>query len=231
LRAPATGKELSWQPGLNVSHAFTIPGAMRDGVQALAARYRSSPSSIFLALYAMALARWSGQSHFPIRVVGNLRRTPTLASTVGFMVCIDPVEIQIPRDAEFAAILKSLATEYYNAAMLRLPGFLQFPAQAAHPGIERVMLAGAIAATFNFMPAPRPADKPAAAKIATWPPPIENVTSEPWAALLWPIYLRLADVGDDTLGLFQFNQAIMTPADQAALMAQFFAVLAEMVPA
>jgi hypothetical protein len=227
LKAPGSGAVLDWRPGLNVSHAFTIPGAVRDTVQALAARHRTSASSTFLTLFAMALARWSGQQHFPIRAVGNLRRTPALASTVGFMVCIDPIEVQVPPDADFASLLKSIAMDYYNAAMLRLPGFLKFPPQAAHPGVEQVRLGEAIAATFNFMPGPRPANEAQDADAFIWPPAVESVTRENWAASLWPVYLRLADVGNRTLGLFQFNEAIVSPADQAALMQQFFAAIAE----
>jgi hypothetical protein len=227
LKAPGSGMVLEWRPGLNVSHAFTIPRAARDAVQALGLRHRTSASSTFLTLFAMALARWSGQQHFPIRAVGNLRRTPALASTVGFMVCIDPIEVQVPPGADFAALLKSVTMDYYNAAMLRLPGFLKFPPQAAHPGVEQLKLGEAIAASFNFMPGQRPTDNTGGTNDLIWPPAIETVTRENWAASLWPIYLRLADAGGDTLGLFQFNEEIVSPADQSALMAQFFAVIAE----
>lgn len=226
LRAPAGGAALAWQHGINVSHAFTIARGARDAVQALGARHRTSAFFVLLTLYAMALARWSGQAHFAIRSVGNMRRTQALASLVGFMVCIDPIEVQAPADADFASVLKFITTEYYNAAMLRLPGFLKFPAQSAHPGIENIMLTESIAATFNFMPGRRqPAGAPA--QLVTWPPAIEGVTREPWAALLWPIYLRLVDVGDDTKGLFQFNEALIAPAQQAALMTHFFALIEE----
>ena len=227
LKAPGSGAVLDWRPGLNVSHAFTIPRAARDAVQALGLRHRTSASSTFLTLFAMALARWSGQQHFPIRAVGNLRRTPALASTVGFMVCIDPIEVQVPTETDFASLLKSVAMDYYNAAMLRLPGFLKFPPQAAHPGVEQIKLGEAIAATFNFMPGPRPANDAQKTGDLIWPPAIESVTRESWAASLWPVYLRLADVGSTTLGLFQFNEEIVSPADQTALMQQFFAVIAE----
>ena len=223
LRSPG-GAILTWQPGVNVSHAFTIAARARDAVQALAVRHRASPSSVFLVLYAMALARWSGQEHFAIRVVGNLRRTPQLAPLVGFMVCIDPVEARIEADADFATLLKSIGTDHYNASMLRLPGFLKFPAQKDHPGIEQEGLGETIAPTFNFMPGSR---KGGGAAPVSWPPPIENTSREPWAALLWPIYLRLADRGEETKGLFQFNEALIGAAEQQALMACFFAVIGE----
>jgi hypothetical protein len=226
LSAPS-GVLLDWRPGINVSHAFTIPRAGRDAVQALAARHRTSAFFVFLAFYALALARWSGATHFAIRSVGNMRRTQALANMVGFMVCIDPVELCVPAGADFASVLKAVTTDYYNAAMLRLPGFLKFPAQAAHPGVENRKLSESIAATFNFMPARRGDAMKAA--LTPWPPSIEAVTREPWAALLWPVYLRLADVGEDTKALFQFNEALVTPAEQKALMETFFALIAETV--
>jgi hypothetical protein len=210
-------------PGINVSHRFTLPALMRDRVQAQAGSLRVSPSSIFLTLYAMALARWSGQTHFPIRAVGNLRRTAAQTAMVGFMVSIDPVEVRIGYGG-FATQLKAIALEYYHAAMLRLPGFLKFPAQPAHPGIEDVGLGETIAATFNYMPAPR---QGGTGGEAPWPPSTEAAGREDWAAQLWPVYLRLADAGEETLGLFQFNEALVSPMEQAALMADFFAVMAE----
>jgi hypothetical protein len=227
LHAPG-GKLLRWEHGINVSHAFTIPSGPRDAVQALAAQHRTSVSLVFLTLYAMALARWSGQSHFPIRTVGNLRRTQAIATLVGFMVCIEPVEAQVDPGADFAAVLKFLTAEYYNAAMLRLPGFLKFPAQAAHPGIETVKLGEAIAATFNYMPgAGRQPVSPQAD--LSWPPAPKEVGRENWQALLWPVYLRLADAGQETQGLFQFNEALVSPGEQAALMAGFFAVIEDVL--
>jgi hypothetical protein len=228
LKSPS-GAILTWQPGVNVSHAFTIPAAARDAVQDLAARHRASASSVLLVLYAKALARWSGQAHFAIRVVGNLRRTPALSALVGFMVCIDPVEVLADDGADFATLLKRVGTEYYNASMLRLPGFLKFPAQGAHPGVEQEGFGETIAPTFNFMtdnfmPGPR---QGGGGKPMTWPPRIESTSREPWAALLWPVYLRLIDSGEGTRGLFQFNEALIGMGEQQGLMAEFFRVIAE----
>jgi hypothetical protein len=223
LQAPG-GTQLTWRHGTNVTHAFTIPAVPRDAMQALAARHRTSVSLAFLTLYAMALARWSGQSHFPIRTVGNLRRTHAISALVGFMVCIEPVEVRVDSGADFRAVLKILIGEYYNAAMLRLPGFLKFPAQAAHPGIEQVKLSEAVAASFNYMPAARRAPVSPQTDFA-WPPSTREVGRENWQALLWPIYLRLADTGQETQGFFQFNETLVSPAEQAALMAQFFAII------
>lgn len=224
LTAPS-GKLLPWVPGINVSHSFTIPAAMRDRVQALAARLRASPSSIFLTLYAIALSRWSGRNHFAIRAVGNLRRTAAQMNMVGFMVAIDPVEVRIGAE-DFPTLLKMIALEYSQAAMLRLPGFLKFPAQPAHPGIEDVGLGETIAATFNYMPAPRQGGRGGE---APWPPQTQAAGRENWAAQLWPVYLRLADAGEETLGLFQFNEALVTPKEQADLMAAFFAAMEELL--
>jgi hypothetical protein len=57
------------------------------------------------------------------------------------------------------------------------------------------------------------------------------VGRETWQALLWPVYLRLADAGQETQGLFQFNETLVPPDEQTALMAQFFAVIEDVTRA
>ena len=104
---------------------------------------------------------------------------------------------------------------------------LKFPAHPRRPGIERVRYTEAVAATINYMPDRKRNKADAKAELrkhedAPWPPPVKRHEPEEWPALLWPIYLRLSDNGDKTIGLFQFNEVLVTAEEQNALISCFF---------
>ena len=230
LRAPQSGRPLEWQHGRNVDYHFELASAPRSKLYGVAAELKTTPFFLYLSLYAMALSRWSGQARFALRCIGDLRRSRQLAPVVGYMTCADPIEVQIKRGDDFAAVLKFITAEYYNAAMLRLPSMLKFPAHPARPGIEKEKFSEAIAATINYMPDRR---RPGAAADesgpdnSAWPPAVTRDAVQEWPALLWPIYLRLYDIGGKTKGLLQFNDAIITAQEQEDLLSCFFDVIAE----
>ena len=224
LRGPG-GAALEWQHGRNVDCHFTLSVALRRKLYEHAAELKTTPFFLHLAMYAIALSRWSGQDRFTLRCIGDLRRSRQLAPVVGYMTCADPIEVRI--GADFASVLKFITAEYYNAAMLRLPSMLKFPAHPERPGIEKVKFTQAIAATINYMPERRRAAAEEGSQDLAWPPAITRDAPQEWPALLWPIYLRLNDGGGKTKVLLQFNDAIITRLEQDSLLTHYLDVIGE----
>src|ERR1019366_1890747 len=95
----------------------------------------------------------------------------------------------IPDGADFPALVRSVAREFYNAITLRLPSLLNFPAHPAFPGLEQEKFSNTIAATMNFAPGnayastgtvPRGPDD--AMQAMEWPPKVERFAPQDWPA-------------------------------------------------
>ena len=225
---------LQWEnAGRNTNNDFLLGAPAVRRMEELGQQLNTSAFIVYLTVFAISLARWSGQKQFPVRCIGNLRGTHAPFAVIGNLVCADPVSVDIPESFEFPALVRSVAREYYNAITLRLPSLLNFPAHPAYPELAQEKFTNTIAATMNFAPgkayastgtAPRQSGE--GVETMEWPPKVERTPPQDWPALLWPINFRLSEMGGQIAGLFQFNEDIIAPGQQDRLMAIFFDELA-----
>lgn len=216
LTAPGGG-DLTWAPGARVDHPLDLPADLGARIRAKAAEARATPFAVILAVFAAALARWSGQGHFPIRCIGDLRTTQALARTVGLLICADALEVEAPPGGDVLDLVRRMAAEYESAVSLRLPTHPAGTGAGSSEFHER------IGATVNYAPAdalrtaaPKPGETEAARE-APWPPAPNRAQRLEWPAPLASIYLRLGETSDGLVGRLEFNEAVVTDAEQAEL--------------
>jgi hypothetical protein len=206
------GGSLDWLPGARVDHPLALPADIGAKIAAKAVETRSTPFAVILAVFAAALAEWSGQERFPIRSIGDLRTSQDLARTVGLLICADPMEVVAPPGGDFGELVRRMAAEYDSAVSLRLP------THPAGTGVGSSEFHERIGATVNYAPAPpRPQYAGDAAREAPWPAAPNRAQRLDWPAPLASIYLRMGETKDGLLGRLEFNEAVATDAEQADL--------------
>ncbi len=221
LRAPS-GRDLTWAPGARVDHPLPLGPTASARIEQTAVKLGATPFAVILAVYARALARWSGQSRFPIRAVGDLRTSEALARMVGLLICGDAMEAE-DADGDIGMLVARMGAEHRSAASMRLP---------SHPdgtGAGFGEFHEKIAATVNYIPA-------GAVRIETRGPPLtlpmppNRAQTLPWPVPLASIFLRLWTGPDGLEGRLEFNEALITEDEQTALVAAFLAALDEAAP-
>jgi hypothetical protein len=216
LTAPGGG-DLAWLPGARVDHPLALPQDLAARIAAKAAEAGATPFAVILAVFAAALARWSGQTRFPIRSIGDLRTTQDLARTIGLLICADAMAVEAPPGGDFSELVRRMAAEYESAVSLRLP------THPAGTGAGSAEFHERIGATVNYAPADparstelRPGETEAARE-APWPAAPNRAQRLEWPAPLASIYLRLGETRDGLIGRLEFNEAVVTDEEQAAL--------------
>jgi hypothetical protein len=121
MKAPTGGAPLMWGNGIRIVKNFTIPRRVLDKVRGLAERWKVTPFHIFLTIYSITIARWSGMERFPLRVLGDKRISLELTNMVGLMFCADAVEVRVPQARDFEAVMRDIMAEYDAALALRIP--------------------------------------------------------------------------------------------------------------
>jgi hypothetical protein len=219
LRSPS-GADLRWKPGARVDQPLDLASDVSQRLDEAAARLKTTPFVVILAAFATALSRWSGQAHFPLRSVGDLRASQALAGTIGLMLCADALEIDTAGEPE--VLVRAIAAEYRSATAMRLPSHPPGTGAGYEEFHER------IGATVNYIPA-------GAARIDTrgppivMPNPVNKAQTLPWPVPLPSIFLRLWDVGAQLAGRLEFNEAVLSPEEQAGLVGAFEKALAELI--
>ncbi|WP_038182329.1 condensation domain-containing protein [Vibrio rhizosphaerae] len=227
LKAPVSKEILSWQSGTKVDYKFIIKGYFLQQIRAYAVAHKTSLFNVFLTTFALALSRWSGISKFPIRCVGNLRTAPSVTPIIGYLVCSDLVEVDIPSDYDFESILKYNEIEYHSAIKLRIPTMLRVPLPSGTTG-QGVEDPRHIATGINmFIIRQSDAKQTSETETYEWPPKVTRSSGEPWPILLPSIYFRLLDFGDSIDVSLELNDEQLSAQEQQALLDTFFATTAE----
>jgi hypothetical protein len=237
MKAPSDGAPLLWGNGIRTVHNFTIPGRVLDKVRVLAEDWKVTPFLIYLTIFSIAMARWSGMERFPIRVLGDKRTSLELSNTVGLMFCADAVEIHAPARADFETIMRGILAEYDAALALRIPTLHFWAPQCVRPGIEAADYPNKIPAVFNYYSvgtARERAEKkagPDTTAALPWPPEVVSVPPQTWPRRSSPLFLHVMDMGHEAAVSLHFYQGAVSPPDQKSFTALLFQVFAETVPA
>lgn len=216
LAAPS-GRGLRWEAGARIDHPLALSSHLNPAIASLAVKARTTPFAVILAVFAQALAGWSGQERFPLRSIGDLRTTQTLAGTVGLLICADVLEVEAPVGGDLTALAQALAAEYESAVCLRLP------THPAGTGAGYTEFHEHIAATINYVPAGalrRTTLAPGeteAARETPWPAPANKAQRLEWPVALPSIFLRLWEAEEGLTGRLEFNEAVLSPDEQADL--------------
>jgi len=225
LIAPDSKQVLSWHPGVKIDYKFSFDSETMRQINAYAVEQKTSLFNVLLTVFGITLARWSGVTRFPIRCVGDLRISPSLAPIIGYLVCSDLVEISVPPENDFPSMLRSNEIEYHSAIMLRMPTLLRHPLPSNAQGIEDPRH---IATTMNMFTIRQPGTNGEEAGTApVWPPEVTRTSGELWPILLPSIYLRLLDYGDVMQVSLELNDEQLAPGEQQALLDTFFETVAE----
>jgi hypothetical protein len=237
MKAPSDGAPLLWGNGVRMVRNFTIPGRLLDKVRGLAEQWKVTPFLIYLTIFSIAMARWSGVERFPIRVLGDKRISLELSNTVGLMFCADAVEIHAPARADFETVMRGILAEYDAALALRIPALHFWAPQCVRPGIEAPDYPNKIPAVFNYYTvgtARERAEKkagPDTTATLPWPPEVVSLPPQNWPRRSSPLFLHVMDFGHEAAVSLHFYQGAVSPPDQDSFTALLFQVFAETVPA
>ena len=241
LTAPSDGVPLLWGNGVRMVRNFTIPSRVVDKVSALAEQWKVTPFLIYLTIFSIAMARWSGREDFPIRVLGDKRTSLELSNMVGLMFCADAVDIHAPAASDFETVMRTILAGYDRALALRIPSLHFWAPHCVRPGIEAPDYPNKIAAVFNYFSmgtAREKAEKKAEKSVSPdttaampWPPQVTVLPPQIWPRRSSPLFLHVMDMGHEAALSLHFYQGVISPADQDSFTAMFFAVFAEAVPA
>lgn len=233
MHAPS-GSLMLWGTGTRIVNNFTLPRTLLDRVAARAAAQNATPFLVFLAIFSLAMARWSKQDHFAVRVLGDRRARLDLAGTVGLMLCADPVAVSAPPGQDFAALMRSLLAEYEAAMAMRLPSVHFYAPQCVRPGIEPRDYPNRIPAVFNYYSGGtvRERAQPAANGVAaTWPPQVTRLAPQSWPVRpSAPLFLHLVDMGHEMTCSLHFLAEAVNEADEKAFLDIFFGLFDEALP-
>ena len=223
LHSPS-GRALTWEPGEKLYRPIDLPQDASRKVADAAVALRSTAFVTIVCAYARALARWSGQDCFGIRVVGDQRTTNALADLVGMMTVTDVLDVRGAGSADQSELMVRVASEAQCAMEVRA---------VAHPGPEGWHdfreLTGA---TINYMPLVPPEPLPPEISFAAPPylaPAAEHLLKSPGPVPAAPVFLRLIEEEEGLGGRFEFNAALVSDAEQDALIRGFREALEEIV--
>jgi len=237
IKAPSDGAPLLWGNGIRMVRNFIVPVRVLDKVHALADEWKVTPFLIYLTIFSIAMARWSGMERFPIRILGDKRISLELSNTVGLMFCADAVEIHAPARFDFETIMRGILAEYDAALALRIPALHFWAPQCVRPGVEIPDYPNKIPAVFNYYSmgtARERAQKkagPDTTAALPWPPQVVTLPPQQWPRRSSPLFLHVMDKGNEAFVSLHFYQGVVNPADQDSFTAQLFQVFAETVPA
>ena len=223
-----SGTAMVWGTGTRIVNNFTLPRAMLDKVDRLAAEHGATPFLVFLGIFSQALAGWSGMERFPVRVLGDRRARLDLSGTVGLMLCADPVDVSAPPGQDFPALMRALLAEYEASVAMRLPSVHFYAPHCVRPGIEERDFPNRIPAVFNYYAggtARERADRRAISGAATapWPPQVTRLAPQSWPVRpSAPLFLHLVDMGDTMSVSLHFLAEAVGQADEQAFIAALF---------
>jgi hypothetical protein len=208
---------LGWQTGFRLDHDIHFPSDARRRLRRLARRHETTPFCILAAMFAVALARWSGCSAFPIRCIGDLRLADWLTDTVGLLICADIITYDRLHASNFAAAVDALTIEFENAVSLRLP------THRDGTGAGYAELHQQIAATINYVPdsTPIPEEGLPVEQIIQWS---LNPITHDWPTPLPTIFFRIWEDSQHLSARLELNGRILEPADADALLNEFWTV-------
>ncbi|HWU56892.1 MAG TPA: condensation domain-containing protein [Rhizomicrobium sp.] len=237
MKAPSDGAPLMWGNGIRIVKNFMIPRRVLDKVRALAEAWKVTPFLIYLTIFSITMARWSGMERFPLRVLGDKRTSLELANMVGLMFCADAVDIHVPADADFETIMRGILAEYDAALALRIPSLHFWAPYCVRPGIEAPDYPNKIPAVFNYYSigtARERAEKkagPDTTAALAWPPEVVTLPAQTWPRRSSPLFLHVIDMEHEAGVSLHFFQGSVSPTDQESFTALLFQVFGETVPA
>jgi hypothetical protein len=237
LTAPCDGTPLVWGTGTRIVRNFPMPKRVLDSAHALAAQRKVTPFLIYLTIFAITMARWSGRARFALRVLGDKRTSMDLTSTVGLMFCGDAVDIHAEPGADFETVLRGIVAEYDATLSRRIPTLHFYAPQMVRPGIEAPGYPNRIPAVFNYYAvgtAREKAERAAGPDLTAawpWPPKVTELPPQIWPRVSSPVFLHLMDYGNEASASLHFYEGVLGKADQDSFTALLLQVFAETLSA
>jgi hypothetical protein len=235
MLAPSDKTPLLWGNGVRIIRNFSIPGRVLGKVRALADELKVTPFLVYLTIFSIAMARWSGMDRFPVRVLGDKRTTSELSNTVGLMFCADAVQVHAPAGLDFETILRGILAEYDGALSLRIPTLHFWAPHCVRPGIEANDFPNRIPAVFNYYSVgtarERAEKQPAPDAPEAWPPQVHELPAQTWPRRSSPLFLHLMDYGSEMAASLHFYENVVSKPDQDSFTAMLFQAFDDVVPA
>lgn len=187
---------------------------------------------VLLAVFAIAMFRWSGQARFGILSVADGRgygESLGLESMVGPMVNMDPIEVGMRADTSLPVVLQDIYSSYECARRFR------FPLNDSEPGITEREFHQRLGVSINYLSlATRPvltrdrrlghAPEPSTRR-ATISRGLAGVVRPHEFQALQPVNLRIIHEDANLYGVLEFNAAVVPEPAQEALVAAFLAAM------
>ncbi|MFE6097910.1 amino acid adenylation domain-containing protein, partial [Streptomyces massasporeus] len=87
---------------------FTVPAALRDGLERLAAEASVTPYTVLVTAYAVLLKRYCGQDDFAVGTLWGNRQVPGAANIAGFLANTLPLRCDLSGDPSFTGLLAAM---------------------------------------------------------------------------------------------------------------------------
>ena len=235
MKSPSGQQPMIWGNGIRIVRNFAIPKRVLDKVRRLADEMKVTPFLIYLTIFSLAMARWSGMERFPIRVLGDKRSSLALSNMVGLMFCGDALEISAPARADFESVMRGILAEYDAALALRIPSLHFWAPHCVRPGIEDADYPNRIPAVFNYYSVGTAREKaekqagPDTTAALSWPPEMIDLPPQTWPRRSSPLFLHLMDYGSEAAASLHFYENVVSKPDQDSFTAMLFKIFAEVV--
>ncbi|WP_344646365.1 non-ribosomal peptide synthetase/type I polyketide synthase [Streptomyces durmitorensis] len=87
---------------------FTVPAALRDGLESLAADASVTPYTVLVTAYAVLLRRYCDQDDFAVGTLWGNRQVPGAANIAGFLANTLPLRCDLTGDPSFTGLLAAM---------------------------------------------------------------------------------------------------------------------------
>ncbi|MFG3510704.1 amino acid adenylation domain-containing protein [Streptomyces sp. NPDC047821] len=204
---------------------FTVPAALRSGLEDLAARTSVTPYTVLVSAFATLLARTTDQYDFAVGTVWSSRQLPGTAGTFGFLANTLPLRCDLTGDPRFDDLLASMSPrvrgvfEHQSVPLTEVVRAVG----GARTGDENPLFR----AVFNYGGAAMPT---VGEGDAAWHlPATGSLAGNVRGASKFELGITLIPCGDELRGEFEYQAHVMGEAAAQRMVANFRTLLESIV--
>jgi hypothetical protein len=227
LVSPIGKKPLIWGAGTKTRHQFTLHLDVVKKIEARSKELATTPFTLYLTMYAIAISRWAKQENFAIRSIYDLRVLPQLQGIVGLMTGADAIKIYLRPEMNLRQSVNLIEAEYYGTTKVRLPTLYAFSPHVADGADGRDDQKHNPAAVINYWSSRQAT--PAKYLTRSWPPKVSVSSSARRPQRVSPIYHELKEEENGTTVIFDLLDEALTRKEQKQLVKHFLNVVLQVL--
>lgn len=218
----------SWRNGSKVRHEFSLPVFAHRAVVSSARQHFTSVFLVYLTIFAVSIAEWSGCGEFLVRSVRDDRTSIELASMVGLLIGADAIFCDVDPKRSFSENLRAIEAEYMASVAARIPSLPAFPPYMVKHEEDWENLSEMIGVQVNYSEH-RSAGVAPTGEDGSWPPDVSRSRAEIWPHRVSAINLQVVNNGITLSGSVSLHEGLLSESEQFSLVSTFFRTFAECV--